>query len=112
MPPCTMNSGHWAYLITDSETLPISVLLMPPSPRLPATMSLRLAPRRPHSVPKQLIATSPPIGPAFTEVANLMDNGQIKPVVSRVLPLEDTRKVHTLIEGRPARGTVALQVAS
>jgi NADPH:quinone reductase-like Zn-dependent oxidoreductase len=57
-----------------------------------------------------MIATWPPIGPTLTEVAKLVDNGQIKPVVSLILPLEDIRKAHTLIEGRHARGKIALQV--
>jgi NADPH:quinone reductase-like Zn-dependent oxidoreductase len=46
----------------------------------------------------------------LTEVARLVDRGQIKPVVSLVLPLEDIRKAHTLIEGRHTRGKIVLQV--
>jgi len=63
-----------------------------------------------HGVRQQMIASWPPIGPTLTEVARLVDNGQIKPVVSLVLPLEDIRRAHTLIEGRHARGKIALQV--
>src|ERR671917_1800498 len=34
----TTNTGQWACLTTDSETLPISALLRPPSPLLPITI--------------------------------------------------------------------------
>jgi NADPH:quinone reductase-like Zn-dependent oxidoreductase len=63
-----------------------------------------------HGVRQQMIASWPPIGPTLTQVARLVDEGQIKPVVSLVLPLEDIRRAHTLIEGRHARGKIALQV--
>jgi NADPH:quinone reductase-like Zn-dependent oxidoreductase len=57
-----------------------------------------------------MIASWQPIGPTLTEVAKLVDNGQIEPVVSLVLPLQDISRAHTLIEGRNARGKIALQV--
>jgi NADPH:quinone reductase-like Zn-dependent oxidoreductase len=46
----------------------------------------------------------------LTEVTKLVDNGRIKLVVTFVLPLEDIRKAHTLIEGRHARGKITLLV--
>lgn len=63
-----------------------------------------------HGVRQQMVASSPPIGPTLTEVAKLVDGGQIKPVVSLVLPLEDIREAHTLVEGRHTRGKIALQI--
>jgi NADPH:quinone reductase-like Zn-dependent oxidoreductase len=63
-----------------------------------------------HGVRQGMIATSPPIGPTLTEVARLVDGGEIRPVVSLVFPLEDIQKAHTLVEGRHTRGKIALQV--
>jgi NADPH:quinone reductase-like Zn-dependent oxidoreductase len=63
-----------------------------------------------HGVRQRMIATWPPIGPTLTEVAELVDHGEIRPVVSLVLPLEDIRKAHTQIEGRHTRGKIALRV--
>jgi len=63
-----------------------------------------------HGVRHGMIATWPPIGPTLTELAKLVDHGEIRPVVSLVLPLEDIRKAHSLIEGRHTRGKIALQV--
>ena len=74
--------------------------IQPPSEETAAT----------HGVRQGMIATSPPIGQTLTEVARLVDAGEIKPVVSLVLPLEDIQKAHTLIEGRHTRGKIALQV--
>lgn len=65
-----------------------------------------------HGVRQQMIASAPPIGPTLTEAARLVDGGQLKPVVSHILPLADIRKAHTLIEGRHTRGKMALQVVS
>ena len=63
-----------------------------------------------HGVRQGLIATSPPIGPTLTEVARLVDGKEIEPVVSLVLPLQDIRKAHTLVEGRHTRGKISLHV--
>ena len=52
----------------------------------------------------------PPMGPTLTELAKLIDAGQIKPVVSTVLPLEEIRQAHGLIETRHTRGKIGLQV--
>jgi NADPH2:quinone reductase len=46
----------------------------------------------------------------LTEVATLVDSGQIKPVVSAVLPLQEIRKAHEMIQGRHVRGKIVLQV--
>lgn len=65
-----------------------------------------------HGVRQGMIATSPPIGPTLTEVARMVDVGEIKPEVSRVLPLEEIRKAHELIETRHTRGKIVLQVVN
>jgi NADPH:quinone reductase-like Zn-dependent oxidoreductase len=46
----------------------------------------------------------------LTEIASLVDAGQIKPVVSTILPLQEARQAHALIESRRTRGKIVLQV--
>jgi NADPH:quinone reductase-like Zn-dependent oxidoreductase len=65
-----------------------------------------------HNVRQQFIASAPPIGKVLTEVATMIDAGQIKPEVSRVLPLHDIRKAHELSEGRHIRGKIVLSVVN
>lgn len=64
-----------------------------------------------HGMRQQLVFTTPPIGKVLTEVAALVDAGQIKPEVSAMFPLSEIRKAHALIEGKHTRGKIALQVA-
>jgi NADPH:quinone reductase-like Zn-dependent oxidoreductase len=40
----------------------------------------------------------------------MVDAGQIKPVVSTILPLQQARQAHGIIEGKHARGKIVLQV--
>jgi NADPH:quinone reductase-like Zn-dependent oxidoreductase len=47
----------------------------------------------------------------LTEFAALVEAGQIKPVVSTVLPLSEIRRAHELIEGRHTRGKIVLQIS-
>jgi NADPH:quinone reductase-like Zn-dependent oxidoreductase len=63
-----------------------------------------------YGVRQGFIASSPPIGKVLTEVAALVDTGQIRPVVSTILPLQDVREAHEMIEGKHARGKIVLQV--
>ena len=63
-----------------------------------------------HGVRQQFVATSPPIGKVLTEIATMVDAGQIKPEVSRILPLNEIRKAHELSESRHTRGKIVLQV--
>jgi NADPH:quinone reductase-like Zn-dependent oxidoreductase len=65
-----------------------------------------------HGVRQQFVASSPPIGKALAEVATMVDAGQIKPVVSAILPLEEIRTAHEMIEGRHTRGKIVLQVVN
>ena len=63
-----------------------------------------------HGVRQRFIDSAPPVGKTLTEVATLADHGQLKPVVSTVLPLEEIRKAHEMVEGRHTRGKLVLQV--
>jgi NADPH:quinone reductase-like Zn-dependent oxidoreductase len=40
----------------------------------------------------------------------MADGGQIKPEVSKILPLADIHQAHEWIEGRHTRGKIVLQV--
>jgi NADPH:quinone reductase-like Zn-dependent oxidoreductase len=75
--------------------------IQPPSEETAAARGVRQA----------FIYSAPPIGKTLTEVAAMVDAGQIKPEVSKILPLEEIRTAHTLIEGRHTRGKIGLQVA-
>jgi NADPH:quinone reductase-like Zn-dependent oxidoreductase len=61
-------------------------------------------------VRQAMIFSAPPIGPTLTEVAAMVDEGKLRPEVSRVLPLADIRQGHELIETRHTRGKIAIQV--
>jgi NADPH:quinone reductase-like Zn-dependent oxidoreductase len=63
-----------------------------------------------HGVRQQFIYSAPPIGPVLTEVAAMVDAGQIKPEVSKTFPLEEIRKAHEAIEGRHTRGKIGIRV--
>jgi NADPH:quinone reductase-like Zn-dependent oxidoreductase len=63
-----------------------------------------------HGVRQGMVYSSPPIGQTLAELANLIDTGQIKPVVSTVLPLQEVREAHQLVEGHHSRGKIVLQV--
>jgi NADPH:quinone reductase-like Zn-dependent oxidoreductase len=65
-----------------------------------------------HGVRYAMVLSSPPIGQVLTEVSRLVDSGRIKPHVSSILPLEEIRKAHSLIEGKHTRGKIVLQVAA
>ena len=64
-----------------------------------------------HGVRQHFVFSTPPIGETLTEVAALVDAGQIRPVVSTVLPLEEIRTAHEQIEGKHTRGKIVLTVA-
>ena len=63
-----------------------------------------------HGVRQQYIVSAPPIGKVLTEVAALVDAGQLKVEVSEILPLQEVRQAHELIEGGHTRGKIVLQV--
>ena len=62
-----------------------------------------------HGVRAAHVNNIPPMAATLTELAGLVDAGQIKPVVSTVLPLEDIRQAHALMESRHTRGKIGLK---
>jgi NADPH:quinone reductase-like Zn-dependent oxidoreductase len=63
-----------------------------------------------HGVRQQLIYSSPPIRKVLTEVAAMVDAGQIKPELSKTFLLEEICKAHESIEGKHTRGKIGIQV--
>ena len=63
-----------------------------------------------HGVRQRFIDSAPPITKTLTEVAAMVDKGQIKPTVSNILPLQDIRKAHEMVEGRHTKGKIVLKV--
>jgi NADPH:quinone reductase-like Zn-dependent oxidoreductase len=64
-----------------------------------------------HGVRQGMVYASPPIGPTLTQVAGLVDGGQLRPIVSTVMPLSETRQAQVQIEGKHVAGKLVLQVA-
>jgi NADPH:quinone reductase-like Zn-dependent oxidoreductase len=64
-----------------------------------------------HGVRQGMVYSAPPIGPTLTQVAALVDSGQLRPIVSVVMPLHDARQAHVQIEGKHVAGKLVLQVA-
>lgn len=64
-----------------------------------------------HGVRQHLVTTTPPINRVLTEVANLVDTGKLKSIVSEVLPLSEIARAHELIEGKHMHGKIVLHVA-
>lgn len=75
--------------------------VQPPSQETAATYGVRQA----------MVFSSPPIGKVLTQIAELVDTGQIKPHVSAVFPLEEIQKAHGMIEGKHTGGKIILEVA-
>ncbi len=48
----------------------------------------------------------------LTDIANLIDAGTVKPVVSTVLPLAEARQAHELLEAGHTRGKIVLRVVA
>lgn len=63
-----------------------------------------------HGVRQRFLDTAPPMGPTLTEVAKMVDDGQLKLHVSTVLPLQEIRTAHEMIEARHTHGKIVLQV--
>jgi NADPH:quinone reductase-like Zn-dependent oxidoreductase len=64
-----------------------------------------------HGVRQNFVSTAPPIKRVLTEVANLVDTGQLKPIISAILPLSEIQKGHEMVEGKHVHGQVVLSVA-
>lgn len=65
-----------------------------------------------HGVQQRLVILQSPGGQSLAEIARLVDAGQLKPIVSTVLPLQEAGQAHRLIESRHTRGKIVLQVAT
>lgn len=65
-----------------------------------------------HSVRQAFVTAVPPAGETLRILAALVDSGDIKPVVSSVLPLADIQQAHALGEGRHVRGKIVLKVSA
>jgi NADPH:quinone reductase-like Zn-dependent oxidoreductase len=52
-----------------------------------------------------------PVHSDLAEIAKLIDDGKVKPVVETVLPLREARRAHELSETQHARGKIVLKVA-
>jgi NADPH:quinone reductase-like Zn-dependent oxidoreductase len=63
-----------------------------------------------HNLRTGFIASAPPIGPTLTEVARLVDSGQLTPHVSTVLPIREIRRAHEMIEAKHTHGKIVLEV--
>jgi NADPH:quinone reductase-like Zn-dependent oxidoreductase len=62
-----------------------------------------------HNVRTGFITTAPPVGPTLTEVARLVDSGQLKPYVSTVLPLREIRRAHEMLDAKHTYGKIVLK---
>src|SRR6267154_409257 len=51
-----------------------------------------------------------PNGAQLAEIAKLIDSGELKPVVSRILPLSEVRRAHKLSQDGHTRGKMVLRV--
>ena len=65
-----------------------------------------------HGVRTGFIMSAPPIRETLTKVAEMVDNGELKVTVSTILPLEEIRKAHELIEAKHTHGKIVLQVVN
>lgn len=63
-----------------------------------------------YNVRSAMVYSSPPIGQTLTQVAELVDSGRLVPHVSAVLPLQEVRQAHEMVEGRHTKGKLVLAV--
>ena len=52
-----------------------------------------------------------PSGPQLTQIAQLIDQGRMKPIIHTVLPLNEARQAQVISQGGHARGKLVLHVA-
>ncbi len=62
-----------------------------------------------HSVQACLIGAQPN-AEQLTQIAGLVEHGQLKPVISSILPLQEVRQAHALSESRHTCGKIVLRV--
>ena len=63
-----------------------------------------------YNVRSAMVYSSPPIGQTLTQVAELVDSGRLVLHVSAVLPLQEVRQAHEMVEGRHTKGKLVLAV--
>jgi NADPH:quinone reductase-like Zn-dependent oxidoreductase len=76
-------------------------LVQPPSADTAAAYGVRGA----------MVFGSPPVGKVLTELAALVDAGQVKPRIAAVLPLAEIRQATAMIESGHTAGKIVLEVA-
>ena len=77
----------------------VSVVSTPP----PATAAT-------HGVRSDYVAIHPS-GAQLTQIARLIDEGRMKPIIHTVLPLNEARQAHAISETGHARGKIVLKIA-
>jgi NADPH:quinone reductase-like Zn-dependent oxidoreductase len=63
-----------------------------------------------HGVRPSFVVSAPPIGQTLTEVARMVDAGQLRPVVSATYTLSAIQAAHQELERRHARGKIVVDV--
>jgi NADPH:quinone reductase-like Zn-dependent oxidoreductase len=53
-----------------------------------------------------------PDGAALAEIAKIIDSGKLAPVIDRILPLSEVRRVHELSQSGQTHGKIALRVSN
>jgi NADPH:quinone reductase-like Zn-dependent oxidoreductase len=53
-----------------------------------------------------------PSGAQLAEIAKLIDSGELKPVIDRILPLSEARRAHELSQSGHTHGKIALRVSN
>lgn len=76
-------------------------IISPPSEELAAQFGVRAAVLYAH-----------PSSETLTEIATLVDNGQLKAHLETVLPLSEIRQAHELMQHGSKRGKIVLQISS
>ena len=64
-----------------------------------------------YGVKSSMVVSNPPIAETLDKVSQLVDEGEIKPIVSSVLSLNEVKKAHQMIETKHTRGKIVLNVA-
>jgi NADPH:quinone reductase-like Zn-dependent oxidoreductase len=75
-------------------------LVQPPAPESAAQYGVRALFYGAHASSSDL-----------AEIAKLIDDGKVKPVVETILPLADARRAHELSQSGHARGKIVLKIA-
>jgi NADPH:quinone reductase-like Zn-dependent oxidoreductase len=64
-----------------------------------------------HGVQGAFVAAEICDAGVLAEVGKMIDNGQIRPIVSTLYPLEEIKKAHEKSESRHLQGKIVLQIA-